>query len=62
MIVAENLSYSYANTDRAAISDLRFEVRAGEIVGFLGPNGAGKSTTQGSSRTIRDVAWQAACY
>ena len=46
MIVVEELSYSYANADRAAISGLRFEVRRGEILGFLGPNGAGKSTTQ----------------
>jgi ABC-2 type transport system ATP-binding protein len=28
-----------------AISDISFQVRSGEIVGFLGPNGAGKSTT-----------------
>ena len=27
-----------------AVNDMRFEVRAGEIVGLIGPNGAGKST------------------
>lgn len=31
--------------DLAAVDDLSFEVRAGEIFGFLGPNGAGKTTT-----------------
>lgn len=29
----------------AAVSDLSFSVRRGEIYGFLGPNGAGKTTT-----------------
>lgn len=27
-----------------AVNDMRFEVKAGEIVGLIGPNGAGKST------------------
>jgi ABC-2 type transport system ATP-binding protein len=31
--------------DLAAVDDVSFDVRPGEIFGFLGPNGAGKSTT-----------------
>jgi ABC-2 type transport system ATP-binding protein len=30
---------------QAAVDDISFEVKTGEIVGFLGPNGAGKTTT-----------------
>ncbi len=43
MIQVSHLSKLYG--PRAAISDLNFAVKKGEIVGFLGPNGAGKSTT-----------------
>jgi ABC-2 type transport system ATP-binding protein len=31
--------------DNAAVNDISFDVRGGEVFGFLGPNGAGKTTT-----------------
>ncbi|NCQ68827.1 MAG: ATP-binding cassette domain-containing protein [Microcystis aeruginosa W13-15] len=43
MIEVEHLSKIYGST--AAISDVDFTVKKGEILGFLGPNGAGKTTT-----------------
>jgi len=42
VIVAENLSHQYGS--RLALSNVNFEVQAGEIFGLLGPNGGGKST------------------
>ena len=43
MIRAERLSKSFGG--RVAVSEVTFDVRPGEVVGFLGPNGAGKTTT-----------------
>jgi len=43
MIEAQGLSKFYG--EFAAIQDVTFQIRQGEIVAFLGPNGAGKSTT-----------------
>ncbi|MGD0174933.1 MAG: ABC transporter ATP-binding protein [Anaerolineales bacterium] len=31
--------------DKAAVNNISFDVRGGEVFGFLGPNGAGKTTT-----------------
>jgi ABC-2 type transport system ATP-binding protein len=43
VLSAEHLTKRFG--DREAVSDISFEVRAGEVFGFLGPNGAGKTTT-----------------
>ena len=43
MIEVQGLIKRYGRT--AAVDDLTFTVKAGEVTGFLGPNGAGKSTT-----------------
>src|SRR5512147_808127 len=43
MIRVQGLTKDYGS--RRAVSDLNFEAKQGEIVGFLGPNGAGKTTT-----------------
>jgi ABC-2 type transport system ATP-binding protein len=43
VIRAENLTKFYGAS--RGVSDLGFEVEAGEVFGFLGPNGAGKTTT-----------------
>lgn len=43
MIEADKLTKYYGAL--AAVKDVSFRLRKGEILGFLGPNGAGKSTT-----------------
>jgi ABC-2 type transport system ATP-binding protein len=43
MIWAEGLTKFYGES--RGVTELSFEVEAGEVFGFLGPNGAGKTTT-----------------
>ena len=43
VILVSGLVRTYG--EKAAVDDISFEVRKGEIFGFLGPNGAGKTTT-----------------
>jgi ABC-2 type transport system ATP-binding protein len=51
VIRADALSKRYPN-DTDAVSDISFQVRAGEIVGLVGPNGAGKSSTLNMIATL----------
>ena len=43
LLVAQQLCKKYGA--RAAVKDISFTVKEGEVVGLLGPNGAGKTTT-----------------
>ncbi len=42
MIEVSRLTKYYGN--KAALQDVSFEVKKGEVLGFLGPNAAGKTT------------------
>jgi ABC-2 type transport system ATP-binding protein len=45
IIRVEHLTKRYKKTAVAAVDDISFDVRPGELFAFLGPNGAGKTTT-----------------
>jgi ABC-2 type transport system ATP-binding protein len=42
MLKVEKISKKFGHFQ--AISNLSFEVKVGDVMGFLGPNGAGKTT------------------
>jgi energy-coupling factor transporter ATP-binding protein EcfA2 len=43
-VALEDVSYTYPDGERPALSRISFEVAAGEMVGVMGASGAGKST------------------
>ncbi|NLM04075.1 MAG: ABC transporter ATP-binding protein [Clostridiales bacterium] len=45
MLIINNLSKSYDNSNIKAVDNINLTIKPGEIFGFLGPNGAGKTTT-----------------
>ena len=44
MLAIRKLSFRYPTASMAALDDVSFEARRGEVLGLLGPNGAGKTT------------------
>ena len=43
-VVAENVSYSYADGDRNVLNSISFFAHPGETIAFVGPSGEGKTT------------------
>jgi energy-coupling factor transport system ATP-binding protein len=44
VVSCDNLTFSYPGSERAALTNVTFELRAGEYAGVVGTNGGGKST------------------
>lgn len=45
IVAVERLTKQYPDKPQAAVSDVCFTLRSGEILALIGPNGAGKTTT-----------------
>ncbi len=43
-IVAEDLTYSYADSDKLVLNNISFSAMPGETIAFVGPSGEGKTT------------------
>jgi ATP-binding cassette subfamily B protein len=43
-LAAENVSFTYPESDRAAVDGVSIEIGAGEVVALVGENGSGKTT------------------
>ncbi len=43
-VVAENLSYSYADSEKTVLNNISFSALPGETIAFVGPSGEGKTT------------------